>query len=129
MSTKISAGPGAYLDGRGKILPRRMSVYSLKSYFSSSIDLCIPAWLEILKGCGIYNDRFGRISIPEQKIIPERTEKLPTSFAVCANLKPRATSPCHRSQNLFFSYTQYSSPCRSFSSTQPCPWVVKEYIS
>ena len=34
-----------------------MSVYSLKSYFPSSIDLCIPAWLEILKGYGIYNGR------------------------------------------------------------------------
>ena len=40
----------------------------------------MKAWLEILKGCGIYNDRFGRNLVPEQKIIPERTEKLPTSL-------------------------------------------------
>ena len=30
-----------------KILPRRMSVYSLKSYFPTTTDFCIPAWLKI----------------------------------------------------------------------------------
>ena len=44
---EIVNGPGAYLAGRKKILPRRMSVYSTKNYFPSGIDLCIPAWLKI----------------------------------------------------------------------------------
>ena len=36
-------GRDAEVDGRGKILPRRMSVYSLKSYFPTTTDFCIPA--------------------------------------------------------------------------------------
>ena len=39
--------PYPLIENIEKILPQLISIYSLKSYFPSVIDLCIPAWLKI----------------------------------------------------------------------------------